>query len=1054
MTYILTGYAPADISVTGGHSLPQTGDSFSLNPNFDASSSALTFSFFDDDSVLNGSTASGSGVGSDSSQTLIVKNAGGTTIASGSGYIGSESTFTAPDGSTIKAYPVMLGGVTYGWIATAPLQPGVAYTITSVVEVTNVNYSTINDASFDPDDANTIRGGSGNDTLHGGAGNDSITAGAGADTVDGGIGDDSISGDGGNDSLIGGSGNDTIWGGTGNDTIDAGAGDDSVFGGDDNDALLGGSGSDTIYGGAGDDFILGDTGDDSLLGEMGNDTVTGGSGSDTIDGGSGNDLLSGGADDDTFTFSDGWGVDTVHGDSLTGTTVDFDSLDFSGTTTGVTVTFTGSEDGTATNGPNSVTFDDIEGIWGSEGNDSIDASADSSGVFLVGGEGDDTIRGGSGDDTIYGNVGNDTLSGGAGNDYFFGGDGNDSMSGGAGDDQFWIEVGDNTLDGGDGNDMFWINQDSGTNGITGGDGDDDALSFEDYITGGGVDITVTGNGQGSYAYSGTAAQGSFTEIENLYLTANSDTISASSATSGIVISGNGGDDLITTGSGDDTVRTGAGNDTINTGDGASFVEAGAGDDLITGGTGEDYVLAGDGNDTISLGAGNDTVWANDGDDFVEGGAGDDYLGADVGDDTVDGGDGNDTIWGGDGNDSLIGGDGNDSIGGDAGNDTLIGGEGADRLSAGAGDDVISGDAGNDSLWGGDGNDSLSGGDGDDWVIGDADDDSLSGGDGADSLWAGTGDDDLTGGAGDDLISTGAGADLVHFSDGDGADTIADFDMTLVSGFTTDQLDVSGLHDAFGNLVNAFDVTVTDDGAGNAVLTFPNGESMVLQGVSPAQVSTAPQLYSIGIPCFVAGTRIETSTGLQPVEALRAGDLVRVLDGPPEPVLWVGSRVIGPVEMAIHPQFRPFEIRAGALGNAQPVRISGQHCVWVPEGEGGALARVRHLANTGWAGIREMRGKRGVKYYHILLARHGLVRAEGLWAETFWPGPNGFASLSDHGRAALLRTIPNLSRALLGQKSVKDVYGVRVRRVLSAREIDHASCANWSRLVQHAAYFDG
>jgi len=166
---------------------------------------------------------------------------------------------------------------------------------------------------------------------------------------------------------------------------------------------------------AGDDSIAGNGGADTIDGGAGNDTIHGGADDDVISGGLGDDSLIGGDGNDSFLFEDNFGTDTVFGGSVG----DTDTIDFSGvTSSGVTVTFSQSEDGTATDGTDTIGFDNIEAVTGSNQADTIDASADNSGLALRGGGGDDTIAGGDGDDLIEGGTGNDTLTGGLGNDTF------------------------------------------------------------------------------------------------------------------------------------------------------------------------------------------------------------------------------------------------------------------------------------------------------------------------------------------------------------------------------------------------------------------------------------------------------------------------------------------------------------------------------------------------------------------------------------------------------------------------------------------------------------
>lgn len=460
--------------------------------------------------------------------------------------------------------------------------------------------------------------------------------------------------------------------------------------------------------------------------------------------------------------------------------------------------------------------------------------------------------------------------------------------------------------------------------------------------------------------------------------------------------------------------------------------------------------------------------------YIRGGAGDDTLLAGAGNDTIEAGAGADSIEGGSGNDTIYFGQGGaTSLEGD----TVHGGDGADLIDDVGGvsyayNAVIYGDAGADTVWAGNG---------DDWIDGGADNDELHGE---------LGDDTITGGTGDDVIWTGDGSDTVVYADGSGADTINDFNMTDDgSGLTTDQFDVTGLTDQFGNPVNAWDVTVTDDGFGNAVLSFPNGESVTLTGVSTAQVSTVQQLYAMGIPCFAEGTLIDTEAGARRIEDLRVGDRIRVRDGPPEPLVWRGARQLGPSELAADPRLLPIRIRAGAFGNAQALIVSGQHAIWVPEAAGpeagqgagpgtgpgvadrraqpsgrgqadarpdavpggGALVRARHLAQSGWGGARVMRGTRAVSYHHILLPRHRVIRANGVWCESFWPGPFALGGLTRAGRLGVIAAMPELLSALSGAVPVSAVYGPMAAPLLSRRSISRESCRKWSQLLSDMAF---
>lgn len=337
------------------------------------------------------------------------------------------------------------------------------------------------------DGDDTASGGVGNDRLFGDLGNDRLFGGLGADTLEGGDSDDVLQGDDGDDHLLGQNGLDTLYGGIGRDLLEGGVGNDELFGGSDNDSLLGGDGNDVLTADTGDDSLSGDGGNDRLLGDLGNDTLAGGQGNDTLIGGLGNDLIFGGTETDLVQYFTGWGVDTAQGGESAG---DLDHLDLFNVTSNLTVTFSGSEAGTVTDGTSSITFSEFERFTLGIGSDVLDGSAAALAIMAEASSGNDTLIGGSGADTLYGGAGQDQLTGGAGDDRLFGDDGNDSLLGGQGSDSLFGGIGNDTLIGGDGadslsggtgNDLFIIGGGSEGFGdtVAGGEnvGDNDVLDL-------------------------------------------------------------------------------------------------------------------------------------------------------------------------------------------------------------------------------------------------------------------------------------------------------------------------------------------------------------------------------------------------------------------------------------------------------------------------------------------------------------------------------------------------------------------------------------------------
>ncbi|MGB3313312.1 MAG: Hint domain-containing protein, partial [Albidovulum sp.] len=323
-----------------------------------------------------------------------------------------------------------------------------------------------------------------------------------------------------------------------------------------------------------------------------------------------------------------------------------------------------------------------------------------------------------------------------------------------------------------------------------------------------------------------------------------------------------------------------------------------------------------------------------------------------------------------------------------------------------------------------------------YIYGNTGNDSLVGGASSDNITGGSGADTITGGAGDDFIELGTNdgvADTVDLDDGSGSDYIYDFAGPTDNGDGTytgyDQFDVSDLNDASGNPVKVWDVTVTDtngDGTGHAILTFPNGESVTLHGVSPDSVDSHGELNAMGIPCFTSGTRIATPDGEVAVEDLRIGDRVWTRDSGAQTIRWIGSKRVA----AIGP-LAPVLIPKGTLGNTRDIKVSPQHRMlisgWQAElyyGETEVLVAAKHLIDG--AVIRAVPGGE-VEYFHILFDRHEIVLADGAPSESFHPGDQGMATIDDAARAEIYMLFPEL------ETEGPAFYGPAARRSLKAHE---------------------
>lgn len=100
-------------------------------------------------------------------------------------------------------------------------------------------------------------------------------------------------------------------------------------------------------------------------------------------------------------------------------------------------------------------------IHAGDGDDTVDASNNATGITLYGGAGNDTLIGSAYTDYLYGEDGDDHLYGNAGSDVIYGGSGTDYASGGDGNDTFYLGTGW-TADGGAGNDTVHTSDPNGS----------------------------------------------------------------------------------------------------------------------------------------------------------------------------------------------------------------------------------------------------------------------------------------------------------------------------------------------------------------------------------------------------------------------------------------------------------------------------------------------------------------------------------------------------------------------------------------------------------------
>ena len=504
--------------------------------------------------------------------------------------------------------------------------------------------------------------------------------------------------------------------------------------------------------------LQGDGTANTIIGKGDAEFIRGFGGFDTIRGSGGNDTLLGGANIDT--------------------------LDYSNTTTGVTVNFntnqaTGSQIGTDT-------IAEFERVFGGLGSDVI--TADGNANLLIGNNGNDNLRGEGGNDVLLGGNGNDTLNGGAGADV-----------------------------------------------LTGGSG----VDFASYENGNAGLIAIL-DAQFSIFNTGDASGDVYSSIVGLTGSSNDDFLGGDNGQNGLN-GGAGNDQLFGLGA-VDFLNGDAGNDTLNGGNGGDILNGGSGSDTASYKVLSGAVTASLANTNKNTGQADGDIYISI--ENLEGSFRRDSLEGDNNANRLSGVTGNDTLSGLDGNDTLDGGVGRDVLNGGGGFDYASYESSGAGLTAvllsgftnfNTGQAIGDSYSGIEGLIGSNGGDILAGNQASNDILGLGGNDILIGLNGNDTLTGGTGNDILRGG--NNLTGLGGGNDRFVFGTGDDADRIEGF----AAGSGTDDVILLSLGAAFDTFSEV--EAVASDVGGNAVLNFGGGDSITLVGVASASLDQDDFLFA-------------------------------------------------------------------------------------------------------------------------------------------------------------------------------------------------------------------
>ena len=136
---------------------------------------------------------------------------------------------------------------------------------------------------------------------------------------------------------------------------------------------------------------------------------------------------------------------------------------------------------------------------------------------------------------------------------------------------------------------------------------------------------------------------------------------------------------------------------------------------------------------------------------------------------------------------------------------------------------------------------------------------------------------------------------------------------------------------------------------------------------------------LSIACFLKGTKIRTFGGETAVEDLDIGHRVATRDGLYKPIKWIGRRAYAGRFVATNRNVMPVRICAGALADGIPHRdlyVSPMHAMYLD----GMLIPAIDLVNG--TSIVQLTSVESIEYFHIELAEHDVIFAEGAATESY------------------------------------------------------------------------
>ncbi|MGR3435027.1 MAG: Hint domain-containing protein [Shimia sp.] len=186
---------------------------------------------------------------------------------------------------------------------------------------------------------------------------------------------------------------------------------------------------------------------------------------------------------------------------------------------------------------------------------------------------------------------------------------------------------------------------------------------------------------------------------------------------------------------------------------------------------------------------------------------------------------------------------------------------------------------------------------------------------------------------------------------------------------------------------------------------PNGDAQAVTRVAPAST-----MFEGAFMAIARGSLIATPAGPVAVEDLRPGDTIDTIEHGPQTLRWTGATTLVPGAPGQNPGSASLtRVSPDAFGFGRPAAdlLLGVGARVYRNGSSGPGRLVHAEELIDGEAVLHVTPPGPVRVFHLVVARHGRVSANGLEVESYHPGARAAMTLGPEMRSVFLSLFPHL-----------------------------------------------